>query len=126
MTAIKLDDFKIKRVLDKGSFGKVFLVVNVKDNKTYAMKRINKDILIEKSQIMNTLTEKQILMQSKSDFIINMQYVFQNELRLYFFMDYIEGGNIFDHLCKVKRFPEKTVKFISAQILMALGYLHAN
>lgn len=45
---VKLEDFKIKRVIDKGSFGKVFLVVNTNDNKVYAMKRINKDILIEK------------------------------------------------------------------------------
>lgn len=43
-----LNDFKIKRVLDKGSFGKVFLVVNTKDGTEYAMKRINKDVLIEK------------------------------------------------------------------------------
>ena len=45
---ISLEDFKIKSVLDKGSFGKVFLVVNTKDGKEFAMKRINKDILIEK------------------------------------------------------------------------------
>lgn len=44
-----LDDFRIKKVIDKGSFGKVFLVVNVIDGKEYAMKRINKDILIEKA-----------------------------------------------------------------------------
>ena len=45
---INLDDFKIKKVIDKGSFGKVFLVVNTKTGKEHAMKRINKDILIEK------------------------------------------------------------------------------
>lgn len=45
---IALTDFKIKKVLDKGSFGKVFLVVNKKNGQLYAMKRINKDILIEK------------------------------------------------------------------------------
>lgn len=45
---VKLEDFKIKKVIDKGSFGKVFHVVNIKDGKEYAMKRINKDILIEK------------------------------------------------------------------------------
>jgi serine/threonine protein kinase len=43
-----LEDFKIKKLIDKGSFGKVFLVVNTKDGQQYAMKRINKDILIEK------------------------------------------------------------------------------
>jgi serine/threonine protein kinase len=45
---VTLDDFKIKRVIDKGSFGKVFLVVNQKTNTLYALKRINKDVLIEK------------------------------------------------------------------------------
>jgi hypothetical protein len=36
-------------------------VVNVKTGKEHAMKRINKDILIEKGQIINTKTEKDIL-----------------------------------------------------------------
>ena len=43
-----LEDFKIRKVIDKGSFGKVFLVVNHLNGKLYAMKRINKDVLINK------------------------------------------------------------------------------
>lgn len=54
----KLEDFKIVKVLDKGSFGKVFLVENKLNNKFYAMKRIRKDVLIEKKQIENTQNEK--------------------------------------------------------------------
>lgn len=41
-------------------------------------------------------------------------------------MEYVRAGNIFDHLCIKKRFPEVEVKFIAAQVLIALGYLHAN
>ena len=111
---VKLEDFAIKKLIDKGSFGKVFLVLNTIDNKTYALKRINKDILIEKGQILNTRTEKDILTQAKNPFIINMKYVFQNDLRIYFILDYVEGGNIFDHLCTVRRFDEEQVKFIAA------------
>lgn len=43
-----LEDFEILKVIDKGSFGKVFLVKFKKNDKLYAMKRIRKDILIEK------------------------------------------------------------------------------
>lgn len=71
-----MEDFKIKKVLDKGSFGKVFLVVNIKTGKEMAMKRINKDILIEKGQIFNTKTEKDILFQAKNPFILTMEHVF--------------------------------------------------
>ena len=55
-----------------------------------------------------------------------MDYVFQNETSIYFFLKFIPGGNIYDSLFKVKRFPEKTVKFIAAQIVLAMGYLHKN
>jgi serine/threonine protein kinase len=71
-----LEDFKIRKMIDKGSFGKVFLVVNKHNGKLYAMKRINKDILIDKKQIQNTKNEKEILFQSKHPFVLNMDYVF--------------------------------------------------
>ena len=43
---ITLEDFEIRKVIDKGSFGKVFLVSCSKMGKMYAMKRINKDLLL--------------------------------------------------------------------------------
>ena len=43
---VTLEDFNIKKVIDKGSFGKVFLVENSKNGKVYAMKRLNKDVIL--------------------------------------------------------------------------------
>jgi len=51
----------IKKVIDKGSFGKVFLVENSKNGKQYAMKRLNKDVILQKNQVDNIKVEKQIL-----------------------------------------------------------------
>lgn len=42
-----LEDFHVKKVLGKGSFGKVFLVQKKGDTEYYAMKSIRKDILIQ-------------------------------------------------------------------------------
>ena len=53
-----LEDFTILKVIDKGSFGKVFLVKMKDSGKLYAMKWIWKDVLIEKKQIQNTWNEK--------------------------------------------------------------------
>ena len=41
-----LRDFKVQHLIGKGSFGKVFLVVNDQDGKTYAMKVIRKDQML--------------------------------------------------------------------------------
>ena len=120
----KLEDFKIVKVLDKGSFGKVFLVENKFNGKYYAMKRIRKDVLIEKKQIENTKNEKKILLNLEHPFLLGMSYVIQNDLRIYFFLDYIEGGNLYQNLFKVKRFPEQTVKFFASQLVLAFGLLH--
>ena len=109
-----MEDFKIKKVIDKGSFGKVFLVIDEKTGKMYAMKRINKDILIDKNQIQNTKNEKDILFQANHPFVLSMDFVFQNEYRIYFFLKYIRGGNLYDHLFANKRFPEEVVKFFAA------------
>ena len=43
----KLSDFKLVKVVGRGSFGKVFLVEHKKTGKTYAMKSLNKATLIE-------------------------------------------------------------------------------
>jgi len=58
---VNLDDFEIVKVIDKGSFGKVFLVSNRKMGKMYAMKRINKELLLQKKQVQNIKNEKDIL-----------------------------------------------------------------
>ena len=113
-------------MLNKGGFGKVFLVKNTLDNKFYAMKRIRKDLLIESGLIENTMNEKTVLLRLQHPFLLGMTYAYQNESKLYFFLDYISGGDLYDNLVKVKRFKEDQVKFFAAQIVIALGYLHQN
>lgn len=98
---VTLKDFNIKKVLDKGSFGKVFLVECTKNGKLYAMKRLNKDVVLEKNQVENIKNEKEILFEADHPFVNSMEYVFSNETRIYFFLRYVPCGNIYDNLFKV-------------------------
>lgn len=41
-------------------------------------------------------------------------------------MDFIEGGELFRHLVKIRRFPEEQGCMMIAQIAIALGHLHSN
>ena len=74
--SVDLKDFKIKSVIGKGSFGKVFLVQKVQDSKVYAMKSLRKDVIIDYDQVESTLLEKQILMEADHPFMVGMEYVF--------------------------------------------------
>lgn len=93
-------------MIGKGTFGKVFLVQNKHTNKLYAMKCIRKDIIIDNEQFDNIKLERDILFNIEHPFIVGMEYVFQNEYRIYFLMNFIKGGELFRHLVKVKRFSE--------------------
>jgi len=55
-----------------------------------------------------------------------MEQVFAQETRIYFVMQFMQGGELFKHLSEKKRFPESLVKFYAAQIALALGYLHKS
>jgi serine/threonine protein kinase len=39
-------------------------------------------------------------------------------------MEYVNGGELFFHLSREKRFSEARTKFYGAEIISALGYLH--
>jgi serine/threonine protein kinase len=73
----KLEDFKILKLIGKGTFGKVYLVeLTTHPGKLYAMKCIRKDIIIENEQMDNIQLEKNILYTIDHPFLVNMEYVF--------------------------------------------------
>ena len=43
-----------------------------------------------------------------------MDYVFQKAYRIYFILDFIQGGELFKHLSEEKRFSEGKAKFYAA------------
>lgn len=121
---VKLEDFQIISVVGRGSFGKVCLVEYKNTGKLYAMKSIKKDVLIDHDQIENTMLEKKILQSVDHPFLCSLVFCFQTEDRIYFIMNFVRGGELFQHLKKFKVFDEEKVKFYAAQIGMALQYLH--
>ena len=47
-------------------------------------------------------------------FLVPMEYLFQNELRLYFVMPFIRGGELYKIYQDKKRFEEPAVIFYAA------------
>ena len=64
------------------------------------------------------------MLECDNPFLVSMDYLFQNDLRLYFVMPFIRGGKLYKVFQAEKRFKEEVVKFYSAQMIIAIGYLH--
>ena len=123
---VSLSDFKIIKVLGRGTFGKVCLVQYKLNKKYYAMKIMKKNIILEHDQVSHTLLEKKILQNLNYQFLVGMVFCFQTQERIYFVMNLIRGGELFNHLHKCKFFPEEEAKFYGAIIGLALEYLHTH
>jgi len=88
------------------------------------MKVLDKKHILDHNEVEHTLSEKNILSKVNSPFLVNLRYSFQTAEKLYFVLDYINGGELFYHLQREKKFNEERVRFYAAEILLALECLH--
>jgi serine/threonine protein kinase len=86
----------------------------------YAMKVLNKKTIIERNELAHTQAEKNILQKLIHPFLVNLVYAFQTEDKLYFIMDYINGGELFFHLQKEEKFSDDRVRFYCAEIISSI------
>jgi len=124
--SINLNHFDIVKVIGRGSFGKVYLVKKKDTGEFYAMKVLKKEAISSSSQRLHTIAERRILQEINSSFIVKLHYAFQNPDKLYFVMDFLNGGEMFTHLRKNIKFTEKKTRFYGAELILALKWLHDN
>jgi serum/glucocorticoid-regulated kinase 2 len=124
---VTVDDFELLQVVGKGAFGKVFLVRRKNREKTiYAMKVLLKSHIFHKNQVEHTAAERRILAGIDHPYLVRLRYAFQTSKKLYMVMDYYAGGSLFFHLRKQRRFSIDQARFYSAQLCLALTYLHSH
>lgn len=120
----KVNDFESLNVIGRGSFGKVLQVRHIPTGNIYAMKVLNKKSIIDRGELEHTKAEQSILTKLNCPFLVRLHWSFQTTDKLYFIMDFVNGGELFYHLQKEKSFNAKRVQFYSAQIVLGLEYLH--
>jgi len=64
-------------------------------------------------------------MLNDNPFLVHLHYSFQTDDKLYFVMDCIPGGDLASHLDKKSKFSEDEVRFIAAEIVLAVEHLHS-
>jgi len=122
---VTLEDFDLLTVIGRGSFGKVLQVRKKDTGKIYALKVLKKKTIIERNEVCHTKAERNILQKLVHPFLMNLHYSFQSPDKLYFVMDFVNGGELFFHLQKDRRFSEERTRFYAAEIVLGLEYLHA-
>jgi hypothetical protein len=73
------EDLEAIKKIGSGTFAKVYLCKSRISGQTYALKVIDKSILKNKSLVKYAVTERNILMKVKSDFVVSLKLSFQTK-----------------------------------------------
>lgn len=117
------DEYKVVHALAKGGYGEVFLVE--RDGQVYAMKRIPKSVVLQNTNSMFFMEEKEIMTKQKSEWLVHCHETIQDESFLYYIMDFIPGGDLMSLLTRYERMKNlDEIRFYGAELVMALDALH--
>ncbi|KAL7393783.1 hypothetical protein ABVT39_015917 [Epinephelus coioides] len=123
---MKPSDFDYLKVIGKGSFGKVLLARHRKRGGYYAVKVLQKQMIVKRKEQRHVMVERNVLLKGlQHPFLVGLHFSFQTLNTLYFVLDYVNGGELFYHLQREGSFPEPRAAFYAAEMAMALGYLHS-
>ncbi|XP_015225293.1 PREDICTED: serine/threonine-protein kinase Sgk1-like [Cyprinodon variegatus] len=119
-------DFDYLKVIGTGSFGKVLLARHRKHGGYYAVKVLDKQMIIQREEQRHVMVERNVLLKGlKHPFLVGLHFSFQTPKTLYFVLDFVNGGELFYHLQREGSFSEPRAAFYAAEIAAALGYLHS-
>jgi serum/glucocorticoid-regulated kinase 2 len=122
--SIGYEDFNIIKISGRGISGKVFLAENKLNKQYYALKTLEKkcfDIEFSELEKMKELTKKLAF-----PFLINIDFCFETDERIYFACPYIQGEELIYNINMNNNLDEEKVKFYSGIIGLTLDYLYNN
>jgi serine/threonine protein kinase len=123
---LSLDDFKVDKAIGKGTFGKVFLVTKRDTGDVYAMKCLHIGHAVGRNQQSQMTADQAAYVKVQHPFIVPLCFAFQSSDKLYLVMDFMRGGELFFHLRRLGRFTEDQARFYTAEMVLALEFVHSS
>nr|XP_057934014.1 cGMP-dependent protein kinase 2 isoform X1 [Doryrhamphus excisus] len=117
-------DLQVVATLGMGGFGRVELVKLKDEDTTFALKCIKKKHVVDTRQQEHVYSEKNILLQSNSAFIIRLFRTFRDSKCVYMLLEACLGGELWTVLRDMNYFDDSTARFCIGCVLEAFEYLH--
>ena len=117
-------EYESLKIIGRGAFGEVHVCREIKTGKIYAVKKIKKDILLQKNQIIHIRSEQKFMSKVKSPWIVDLKASFQEDDYLYLVMEFCQGGDFMNLLIKKDILSEDEARFYTAELILAVESIH--
>ncbi|CAM6027758.1 unnamed protein product [Sphagnum balticum] len=121
-----LKDFRPIKPLGCGDTGSVHLVELRETGEVFAMKAMEKSMMLSRNKVHRARAEREILAIMDHPFLPTLYASFQTQTHICLITDFCPGGELFLLLERQPRkvFSEEIARFFAAEIVIALEYLH--
>lgn len=119
--------YKILSEIGHGGMSVVYMAINEKANKTWAIKEVRKEGILDFEAVRQGLiVETEMLKKLKHPNLPSIIDVIEDDKTLLIVMDYIEGNSLSKTLSEYGAQPQELVIEWAKQLCDVLGYLHTR
>lgn len=120
----KHKDFEMLTQVGQGGYGQVFLARKKDTKEICALKVLNKSLLIKLNETKHVLTERDILTNTRSDWLVKLLYAFQDTEKVFLAMEFVPGGDFRTLLNNTGYLIPPHSRFYISEMLCAVNALH--
>ena len=121
---ISIFDFVPIKIIGKGAFGEVRICKYIPTGDVVAIKKMKKEEMHKKNQVLHVRAERDVLSQAKNQWIVELKFSFQDQKYLYLGMEFLPGGDLMTLLMARDILPEEDAKFYAAEMVLAIESVH--
>lgn len=120
----KHKDFDMITQVGQGGYGQVFLAKKKDTKEICALKILNKSLLIKLNETKHVLTERDILTNTRSDWLVKLLYAFQDYEKVFLAMEFVPGGDYRTLLNNTGYLIPPHCRFYLSEMFCAVNALH--
>lgn len=122
---ILMNKYELGRLLGQGTFAKVYHARNLKSGQSVAIKVIDKEKVQQVGLIDQIKREISVMRLVRHPNVVQLFEVMASKTKIYFAMEYVRGGELFNKVAKGKLKEDVARKYFQ-QLVGAVDYCHSR
>jgi 5'-AMP-activated protein kinase catalytic alpha subunit len=124
-TTILMQKYELGRMLGQGTFAKVYRARNLRSGQNIAIKIIDKQKVLSVGLIDQIKREISVMRLVRHPNVVQLYEVMASKTKIYFAMEYVKGGELFNKVAKGKLKEDVARKYFQ-QLIGAVDFCHSR